>query len=143
MASNMRPQFKHPIVSAPRNADSLVWVTEEELTGSVKPDTGLRQISWRGLNVIVRSMISLDEMIKLTGLVMDQCWDGEAMRPELMDFQLRCAVITFYTNVNLPESAAEQYEYLYGTDLYESVLPCISKSQIKAIEESIRMYMNR
>lgn len=121
----------------------LSWVTEEELTGTVAPDTGMVQIVWNGLNVIVRRMIGLSEMQNLVDIVLNQCWDGERYRIELTDFQLRCAVVTFYTNVNLPESAADQYDYLYGTDLYETVTQDISKPQLKAIEDSLRMYMSR
>lgn len=143
MASNGRPQFKHPIPTVKKEPKEFSWVTEEELTGTVTPDTGLSQIVWNGLNVIVRHMICLTEMQNMIDIIRDQCWDGERNRIELMDFQLRCAVVTFYTNVNLPESAADQYDYLYGTDLYETVTQYISKPQLKAIEDALRMYMSR
>ena len=143
MASNGRPQFKHPLPTVRKEPKELVWVTQEDLAAAVKPDTGLAEIAWHGLNVIVRHMIGLSEMQNLVDIVWHQCRDEEGLHAELMDFQFRCAVITFYTNVNLPEDAAEQYEYLYGTDLYESVTPYISKAQLKAIEDSLRMYMSR
>ena len=142
MASNGRPQFKHPIPTAQQPVGELTWITEEELTEKVQPDTSLKQVVWRGLKVIVRHMISLEEMQKLVGIVWEQCWDEARLCRELMDFQLRCAVVTFYTNVNLPAEPAEQYEYLYGTDLYETVRQNISDSQINAITESLKMYMN-
>jgi len=126
-----------------REPKEFSWVTEEELTGTVAPDTGMSQIVWNGLNVIVRHMICLTEMQNMVDIIRDQCWDGERNRIELMDFQLRCAVVTFYTNINLPENASDQYEYLYGTDLYETVTQDISKPQLKAIEDSLRMYMSR
>ena len=143
MVSNRRPQFKHPLPTMKTEPKELSWVTEEELTGTVTPDTGMVQIVWNGLNVIVRRMIGLSEMQNLVDIVLNQCWDGERYRIELTDFQLRCAVVTFYTNVNLPESAADQYDYLYGTDLYETVTQDISKPQLKAIEDALRMYMSR
>lgn len=143
MASNTRPKFKHPLPTMKTEPKELSWVTEEELTGTVAPDTGMVQIVWNGLNVIVRRLIGLSEMQNMVNIVLNQCWDGERYRIELMDFQLRCAVVTFYTNINLPENASDQYEYLYGTDLYEFVTPYISKAQLGAIEDSLRMYMSR
>ena len=143
MVSNRRPQFKHPLPTMKTEPKELSWVTEEELTGTVAPDTGMVQIVWNGLNVIVRRLIGLSEMQNMVNIVLNQCWDGERYRIELTDFQLRCAVVTFYTNVNLPESAADQYDYLYGTDLYETVTQDISKPQLKAIEDALRMYMSR
>lgn len=143
MASNTRPKFKHPLPTMKTEPKELSWVTEEELTGTVAPDTGMVQIVWNGLNVFVRRMIGLSEMQNMVDIVLNQCWDGERYRIELTDFQFRCAVVTFYTNINLPESAADQYEYLYGTDLYEFVTPYISKAQLGAIEDSLRMYMSR
>ena len=143
MASKTRPQFKHPIPTrSSGSVDELSWITEETLAG-VKPNTGVRQFNWNGLKVIVRHLISLDEMQKLVGLVLDQCWDGERMRMELLDFHLRCAVVVFFTNVNLPQKAEEQYEYLYGTDLYETAVQYVSASQIKAIEDALKMYVSQ
>ena len=143
MASNTRPQFKHPIQTAAQNVQELSWITEDMLMAAVGPNDGLRQINWNGLRVIVRSMITLDEMQELVSLVWEQCWDEASVHPELADFLLRRAVIVFYTNVNLPESVEEQYAYLYGTDLYEKVTPCISVSQLKSIEDALKIYLSK
>ena len=141
MASNSKYQFKHPIPSQEKPVTELSWITREDLLQAAEPQTGLKQVAWRGLKLIVRQMIGIDEMQQLVGTVLDQCWDGEHMRMELLDFNLRCAVIVFFTNVELPEEPEKQYEYLYGTDLYETVLQSISRSQIKAVEEAIKAYM--
>lgn len=143
MASNGRPQFKHPLPTVRKEPKELTWVTQEDLAAAVKPDTGLAEIVWHGLKVIVRHMIGLSEMQNLVDIVWHQCRDEEGLHAELMDFQMRCAVITFYTNVNLPDTAEEQYEMLYGTDLYEAVTQHISQPQLRAVEDALRMYMSR
>lgn len=143
MASNTRPQFRHPLPTMAKSAEELSWITEEMLIKAVTPDKGLRQLNWHGLKVIVRRMISLEEMQRLVDVVWSLCWDGDRLCVELCDFQLKCAVITFFTNVTLPEDAAAQYEYLYGTDLYETVTPYISQSQLAEIQDALRTLMSR
>ena len=142
MASDKRPQFKHPIVRADKTPEELVWITPEELLSAAEPDTGLTQTVWHGLNVIIRKMISMEEAQNLVRVILRQCWNGEEYCVEMVDFQLRCAVITFYTNVTLPEEAEMQYAILYGTDLYDTVRDRINEGQMAAIEGAVGIYLN-
>jgi hypothetical protein len=143
MESNSKYQFKHPIPSQGKPVTELNWIAKEDLLQAAEPQTGLRLVVWRGLKLIVRQMIGLDEMQDLVGKVVCGCWDGEEYRHEAMDFELRRAVILFFTNVEMPDEMEKQYEYLYGTDLYETAVQSISQSQIAAIREAVRMYLSK
>ena len=142
MASNSRPQFKHPIRPAGKPSEDLTWIPAETLLASARPDNGLELVRWSGMSITVRKMIGIDEMQQMVGLILDQCWDGECLRKELADFFLRCAVITFFTNVTLPEKREEQYEILYGTDLFHIVRRTICGDQIASVENALKLYLS-
>ena len=146
MASNPRV-FKHPIPgtqAASASPKDIRMITPEELCAAVSPKSEVIQVSWAGkLLLTIRSMISMEESIKFIETAMQLCWGGESYYYEVMDFAFRCAVITYYSNVQLPEGLEQKYEIVYGTDLYETILKYTNLDQIDAIREAIKSYINK
>ena len=147
MASNPRPVFKHPIpgrTSSTTEAAEIQRITAEQLCAAVTPKKEAIQVKWEGnLPLTVRTMISIEEAAKFTDAVLQTCWIDEGYYYEVMDFAFRCAVITYYSNVQLPEGAEQKYEMVYGTDLYGTILKYINRDQVEALSEAIKMYLDR
>ena len=142
MASNTRPQFKHPIQStAVANERDISFVPFENATSVSPPDSGAIQVRWHGVIIIVRKLLSLDEVQTFVRTVLERCWSGEAYVMEAVDFELRVATIVYYSNVMLSSNIDEVYEFVYGTDLYDTVVNYVNEGQLKAIKEAIDAYM--
>lgn len=143
MASNPRV-FKHPIPgtqAASASPGDIRMITPEELC-AVKKDDIIQQVPWCGMNLTVRKMISAEEFMRAADLILERCWDGERYRKELLDFELRTAVIVFYSNAELPQETEARWAVLYGTNLYSAVLGLVNQDQVKALENGIKLYMN-
>ena len=143
MASNPRV-FKHPIPGTPAAtaaSSDIKMITAEELCESVVPKNEVVQIPLAGkLLLSVRTMISMKESIKFTEMVLQLCW-GEDY--EVMDFAFRCAVIAYYSNVQLPEGLDKKYEMVYGTNLYDTVMQYANRDQTEALYQAVKMYLDR
>lgn len=85
----------------------------------------------------------MKESMKFTEMVLQLCWNDEGYYYEVMDFAFRCAVIAFYSNVQLPEGLEQKYEMVYGTDLYDTVLKYANRDQTESLFEAIRMYLDK
>lgn len=86
------------------------------------PET--KVITVGSVDVTVRRHISIDEMIGFVDFVVNNCFqdDNETYLPELKDFLVRVAVIQKYTNIELPESYEDQYNFVYGSDLVPMII---------------------
>ena len=146
MASNPRV-FKHPIPGTPAataSSGDIRMITAEELCESVVPKNEVVQIPWAGkLLLSVRTMISMKESIKFTEMVLQLCWGEESYYYEVMDFAFRCAVIAYYSNVQLPEGLDKKYEMVYGTSLYDTVMQYANRDQTEALYQAVKMYLDR
>lgn len=142
MASNTPRNFKHPLPgrNIPDPAEVRMILPDQLL--NVCKDTGrFTRLNWNGLNLVIRRMIDLDEMSQLVGMVLDGCWNENMYMKELMDFMFRCAVVTYYSNVYLPENNEMRYKIVYETDLYDTVKDNINEGQFAAIESAVKMYI--
>ena len=83
------------------------------------------------------------EMEELVSTVLDRCLVDEGYRVEYIDFEFRCAVIIFYSNITLPHDEKMLCSAIYGSDLYDTICRYASGSQIKAMEESIKLYISK
>lgn len=143
MASNPRG-FKHPIPGRAVSAESKPnIITPEQIMDACTPDAKAVQVRWHGLDLVVRSMIGVNEISDFVDLVLDMCWSGEYYRKEMMQFRMRFVVMLYYTNMKMPESDEDTYALLYGTDLYSTVKKCINADQLNEIEEALRMYLSK
>lgn len=141
MASNPR-QFKHPVPSRQVSPGAHVdLISPEQLCKAAGSQVNITQVVWRGLYVIVRNIIDLSEMTDLVSAVLNRCWDGERYCNEFLDFEFRCAVITFYSNVTLPHDKNDLCGIVYGTDLYDTIKNNASQEQVTALYDAIKTYI--
>ena len=96
-------------------------------------------INWNGLELIVKRNISLEDMIGYVSSVSELCFEDETNRymPELKDFGIRLYLINYYTNIDLPESTSKKYEFIYNTDIVQTVLNAVDPQQFNEIVQSI------
>lgn len=145
MANNrQRPQFKHPIPGSKPAADSdeIKRIDPDVLVSHVRPQKEVLRVLWSSdITLIVRTMITVKETMKLVDMVMSMCSDDTGCYYEMADFAFRCAIITYYSNITLPDGLEQKYEIVYGTDLYNTILQYINKDQVSAISKAIDIYM--
>ena len=95
--------------------------------------------NWQGITFEYKKSLEIDEAIGFFESVMAGCVDGTAnvFRVELLDFSFRSNVISFYTNIELPQKAELQYKLLFWTDLYSEVKSKLNAGQIASLEEAV------
>ena len=95
-------------------------------------------IDWNGLNVIIKNMLSLPEMLLFVDTVVKSCFDDDGNYcPEHKGFAIRSTTITMYTNITLPDDITVSYSIVYGTDLVEKVMKYVRRVQFDKIIEAI------
>lgn len=142
MASNPRPVFKHPIPgreASPSSGADSGMIPAERISNATKDDA-IQQVNWCGMRLAVRRMIGAEEFLNATDLILQRLWDGEMYRKELLDFELRTAIVVFYSNAELPQDTEERWAVLYGTTLYKTVRSMISEDQAQALEDGLKLY---
>lgn len=117
------------------------YVEPEQLLSVCNLDDTYKTIVWRGLNIVVRNMIKIEETLDMVNSIMEACTSNKDgvinCYPELMDFAVRANVVLRYSNVHLPADTREQYKILYGTDLYDVIRENTNKPQIASIENAV------
>ena len=138
MASDTRPVYV-------RADEKNGRISGEKIFAAAKVDNSPGQIRWHGLPITVRPILSLREVALFIDDVMGACLDPErgTGMPELADFLIRVNTVLRYSNAGLPDDPDEQYQLMYGSDLYEQITQNICKDQLESIKESIRFWMER
>lgn len=102
-------------------------------------------IEWGGLEVVVRHTLELVEMLKYVEEVASGCFVGDDSKyvPEIRGFLNSAAIINYYTNITLPESASRQYEMLCNShSLINKICEVINREQYINIQEAIDNRLN-
>lgn len=87
----------------------------------------------------VKRYISNKDFITFAYDVAGECFDEElGYMPTIQDFCFRCAILAYYTDLELPESSEELYDLCYGTEIVDMVLDEISTAQVRSLRKSIR-----
>lgn len=95
-------------------------------------------IEWNGYEVRIQSLVDLVTAIAIVSKVSDTCFNDDGdFTPDMKDFITRVSIISLYTDIELPESAEEQYAFLYATDIYQAVVQCINQEQLSEIFDNI------
>ena len=137
MANNR--QFKHPI--AQTNVDqNISLIAAEDVVRSTDTSPKVAVTVWNNFRIVIRSYISLQELQKLTEMILMQCWDGEQYLFEMFGYAIRKSVIQVYTNVSLPDDQELCHSLLYQTDLYKTVCEFINPDQLDDLEKAIQLY---
>lgn len=95
-------------------------------------------------NYIIHIQKLIDAQVASTIInsVVNACFnDDGTFDPNAKEFARRIALIMAYTDIEIPESAAEQYAFVYGTKYFDYVIEHANGDQIadiyNAIESSI------
>lgn len=129
-----------------QNSDSSrTVITADEIMSVAKIDDEYKSVVWRGLNIIVRPLLSFMEVTQFVGSVMDSCFfkEGNMFVPEMADFAIRANVVLRYTNADLPHDIEDQYRLLYGTDFFNEIVGVINGDQYQEITDTIWLLIGR
>lgn len=100
-------------------------------------------VEWYGLELKIRTSISLNEMVDSVSVIYNSCFlSDEEYMPEAFDIALRCEMIEKYTNITLPSSVEKRYELIYGTNLLDIINTYADSDQVSAIIEAARNRIN-
>lgn len=116
-------------------------VSVEQLRSHNKPVC--RTILWHGNAVTIRTLLPIKEVTLFVNSVMEGCYDipHNAFIPEMMDFAFRVNVVTRYACVDLPTDIEEQYEIIYNTDIFDTIVASINVAQLQSIRDTINALM--
>lgn len=106
-------------------------------------EENVQKISFLDSVVSVQYLVDFDIARLIVKNIADKCFDEDGnYHPEIREFLERIAIISAYTDIELPESVAEQYAFLYGTDIYQNVIGAVSEEQVcsilGAVEEKVQ-----
>lgn len=88
---------------------------------------------WNGVTVVVKTLLSFQEMMEFAGRVKANCFvDGEYL-PEVRDFAIRDCIVDMYSNIRLPDNIEHKYEILYRTDICQEIVKYINPDQYEQL----------
>lgn len=95
-------------------------------------------VHWNGIDITVKKALSVEETMQFVHNVTDMCFseDGE-YHPEIMDFAIRCEIMTRYANFDLPNDISKRHWMVYASDVVEVIGSHINIEQFSQIRESI------
>lgn len=99
----------------------------------------IKNIEWNGINIEIKSTLSLKEMAQFVSHAVKACFSPEdgSYVPEAKDFAIRALIILLYTNITLPSNQEKMYECLYGSSIVHVVTQELNKLQLDIILDAI------
>lgn len=96
------------------------------------------RVQWRGMNLVVKKLLSMDEMAVMFSDIMNECTIGiNEVAYILLDYSFRKHVILYYSNAILPDNPDDINYIIYETDLFDTVCSHANSDQVMAIKKSI------
>ena len=97
-----------------------------------------KKVIWHSANIVVKYSLNFIEYVDIYNSIVEGCEspDGEFV-PALIDFSIRMNIISFYSNVELPEDPEKLFDVAYSSDLFEIVYKNANTKQIDAIIDSV------
>lgn len=91
------------------------------------------------VNIEITKSISLQDMIEFVENVAESCVDMESgeYTPQVRDFAIKRELLTKYANFTMPNNIEKQYEFIYGSDVVDTVVKNINQLQFQEIISSI------
>ena len=114
-------------------------VTLESIREVLKTVVNEETVSWNGLDIAVKKVLSLDEMNDFYHYVVLICCgeDTESFKPQLREVAIRLITVALYTNITMPKDINEAYDILYAPGLFEAIIEHIDGAQYCDIIDSI------
>lgn len=100
------------------------------------------------LVVKVNKQISLNERIQMVKEIYNMVFDEsdnkkyvgiESYHPELMDFAKRCAVITYFTDIELPDNLEDISDLVLNTPIFDDVMKYVGQTAVFIFDEANEM----
>ena len=97
-------------------------------------DTSPVKVEWRGIEVEVKKVLSLKEMIVFVEDIVEACFGKDGMfLPQAETFAIKSGVLSHYAGFAMPESLEKQYELVMNTDAYDVVVEYVDEVQLEDI----------
>lgn len=95
-------------------------------------------IDWHGVSIDVKKNISFDDMHKIVIGAVEACFNesGEYL-PEVKEFFINAAIVSFYTNIELPKDTADCYMFVAASDIINAIESIANMNQITDIRRSV------
>ncbi|MGN1154788.1 MAG: hypothetical protein ACI4TK_01280 [Agathobacter sp.] len=106
------------------NKDNIVYI----------PLEGLEDVS-----IEVTKTISLRDVVEFVENVAESCVDLESgeYTPQVRDFAIKKELLTRYANFTMPQNIGKQYEFIYNSNIVDTVIQNINQLQFQEIVASI------
>ena len=96
-------------------------------------------VNWRGRVFHVRPILEMEEASRFVYEAISACYDeeNETMVPEIVDYVFRRMVISYYSDIDLPEDEHAKYKMVYLTDIYDTMVKHASRAQIDSLRKTV------
>lgn len=93
---------------------------------------------WNGLEIVITKTVSLQDVAAIVAEVADNCFlaDGTYV-PEVMEAVLQRAIVSRYTNLNLPTNMSNCYDLIAQSGIIDFLLDHINRDQYNEICHAI------
>ena len=122
----------------------ITAITSEELkqaAGDVYPD--MIAVEYCGREIMVRRTIGMSEMLEFVDAVAGACVDESGdYYPQFRDCMFRLYTIMYYTNIAPAGDLQEQYAFVYGTPLFDTIVNTVDSDQLNDIKSAINAKIN-
>lgn len=93
---------------------------------------------WVDAEIRIRPVLPFGDMLAFVDDVVKSCFQsGLGYLPEVLEFVVKCNVLTRYANFSLPDNLEHRYAIVYGTDAVDVVLGEINQTQFDEITNAI------
>ena len=96
-------------------------------------------IEWNGLTISIRKKLAFNDMLAFVNDAVNGCFDQKTgeYEPQVQLFIINICILTYYTNLQLPDSTSEMYSLIYGTDILDNVLSVVDNDQLREIVNAV------
>lgn len=101
--------------------------------------TNEHDTEWHGISLHIKNTLTFAEMLAFSNEVVSTCFIDNTAEyvPEVKDFAVRCAILEYYGNIELPDDASERYKMVYCSDIVQEVTKYVNDEQLEPLLRSI------
>lgn len=101
--------------------------------------TNEHSVEWHGISLHIKNTLTFAEMLAFSSEVVSTCFIDNTAEyvPEVKDFAVRCAILEYYGNIELPDDASKRYQMVYCSDIVNEVTKYVNDEQLEPLLRSI------
>lgn len=101
--------------------------------------TNEHSVEWHGVPLNIKNTLTFAEMLSFSNEVVSTCFIDKTAEyvPEVKDFAVRCAILEYYGNIELPDDASKRYQMVYCSDIVNEVTKYVNDEQLEPLLRSI------